>query len=104
MVATVAAMIVSRVKLGSISPMLWITGALVIAFGGLTIWFHDPRFIQMKPTFVYLLFAAALGVGLVTGRPMLEQLMGAAYPGLTAARLAAADGELDACSSPGWRS
>ena len=83
-VATVAAMIVSRVKLGSISPMLWISGALVVVFGGLTIWFADQRFIQMKPTIVYATFAAVLGFGLLTGRPLLEGLLGSAYPGLTA--------------------
>lgn len=82
MVATVIAIVVSRVRLGRVSPMLWISGALVIVFGGLTIYFHDPRFIQMKPTFVYLIFAGVLGFGLATGRPLLEQLLGAAYPGL----------------------
>ena len=83
-VATVAAMIVSRVKLGSISPMLWISGGLVVVFGGLTLWFHDPRFIQMKPTIVYATFACVLAFGLFTGRPLLEGLLGSAYPGLTA--------------------
>lgn len=81
--ATIAAMIVSRVKLGRVSPMLWISGVLVVVFGGLTIYFHDPRFIQMKPTFVYAIFAAVLGFGLATGRPLLAQLLGAVYPGLT---------------------
>ena len=83
MLATVVALIVSRLKLGSISPMLWISGALVLVFGGLTIYFHDPKFIQMKPTFVYTVFAAILGFGLMTGRPLLEQLLGTAYPGLS---------------------
>lgn len=83
MLATLAAMVVSRVRLGSISPMLWISGALVVVFGGLTIWFHDPSFIQMKPTFVYVTFAGVLAFGLATGRPLLEQLLGTAYPGLT---------------------
>ena len=82
-VATVVAIAWSRVKLGAVSPMLWISGALVLVFGGLTVWFHDPRFIQMKPTFVYAIFAAVLGFGLATGRPLLEQLLGTAYPGLT---------------------
>lgn len=81
--ATVLAMIVSRTRLGAISPMLWITGVLVVVFGGLTLWFHDQRFIQMKPTFVYGIMAAILGFGLLTGRPLLEQLLGTAYPGLT---------------------
>jgi intracellular septation protein len=84
-VATAIAMIVSQVKLGRISPMLWISGALVVVFGGLTIYFHDPRFIQMKPTFVYTIFAGVLGVGMLTGRPLLQGLLGSAYPGLTAA-------------------
>ena len=83
-VATIAAIVVSRVKLGRVSPMLWISGALVVVFGGLTIYFHDPRFIQMKPTIVYATFAAVLLFGVLTGRPLLEGLLGTAYPGLTA--------------------
>ena len=83
--ATVVAMAVSKAKLGTISPMLWISGALVVVFGGLTIYFADPRFIKMKPTFVYAIFAGVLGFGIATGRPLLQGLLGAAYPGLTAA-------------------
>ena len=83
--ATIVAMVVSRTKLGQISPMLWISGGFVIVFGGLTLWFHDPRFIQMKPTIVYATFACVLLFGLITGRPLLEGLLGSAYPGLTAA-------------------
>lgn len=84
MVATVIAMVVSRLRLGTISPMLWISGGLVVIFGGLTIYFNDPSFIKMKPTFVYLLFSTILGFGLLTGRPLLEQVLGTAYPGLSA--------------------
>ena len=84
MLATVVAMIVSRVKLGRISPMLWVSGALVVLFGGLTIYFHDPRFIQTKPTILYTCFAAVLGFGLATGRPLLQAVLGSAYPGLSA--------------------
>jgi intracellular septation protein len=84
MVATVIAMVISQIKLKSISPMLWISGALVVVFGGLTVYFHDPSFIKMKPTFVYLLFSGTLAFGLLTGRPLLEQLLGTAYPGLDA--------------------
>ncbi len=83
-IATVAAMIVSRTRLGHISPMLWISGGFVVVFGGLTVYFHDPKFIQMKPSFVYGMFAAVLGFGLLTGRPLLQGLLGTAYPGLTA--------------------
>jgi intracellular septation protein len=85
MVATAAAMIVSRVKAGRISPMLWISGALVLFFGGLTLWFRDDTFIKMKPTIVYLMFAVILAFGLATGRPLLRSLLESAYPGLNEA-------------------
>jgi intracellular septation protein len=81
--ATIAAMLISVARLGSISPMLWISGILVVVFGGLTIWFADPAFIQMKPTFVYGAFALVLIFGIITGRPLLQGLMGTAYPGLS---------------------
>jgi intracellular septation protein len=83
-IATAVAMIASRVKLGSISPMLWISGGLVLVFGGLTLWYHDPTFIQRKPTIVYAIMASVLLFGLVTGRPLLESVLGGAYPGLDA--------------------
>ncbi|HVI97841.1 MAG TPA: inner membrane-spanning protein YciB [Sphingomonas sp.] len=82
--ATIAALIVSKIKLGRISPMLWIAGVLVVFFGGLTIYFHDPKFIQMKPTILYAMFAGILAFGLATGKPLLEALLGSAYPGLSA--------------------
>jgi len=84
MAATLIALIISKIKLGRISPMLWITAALVLGFGGLTIYFHDLKYIQMKPTFVYAIFALVLGFGLMTGRPLLQQLLGTAYAGLDA--------------------
>lgn len=83
MAATVVAMIVSKVKLGRISPMLWLSGALVVVFGGLTLYFHDERFIKMKPTIVYAMFSALLFFGLATGRPLIQMVLGNVYPGLT---------------------
>lgn len=82
-VAIGAAMVVSLAKAGRMSPMLWLTGVLVLVFGGLTLYFHDARFIQMKPTIIYGLLAALLAFGLLTGRPLLQQLLESAYPGLT---------------------
>ena len=82
-IASIIAVFVSRLKLGRVSPMLWIAGVLVVLFGGLTIYFADPRFIQMKPSFVYAIFAGILGVGLATGRPLLQGLLESSYPGLS---------------------
>lgn len=82
MVATGIAMLVSRIKAGRISPMLWITGVLVLFFGGLTLWFRDDTFIKMKPTIVYTMFAVILAYGLIAGKPLLRMLLESAYPGL----------------------
>jgi intracellular septation protein len=83
MVACAVAMILSRWKAGRISPMLWLTGTLVLIFGGLTLWFHNPNFIKAKPTIIYAMLAATLTFGLITGRPLLQTMLEAAYPGLT---------------------
>lgn len=83
--ASGVAIVVARAKLDRVPPMLLISAGLVIVFGGLTMYFRDPRFIQMKPTIVYVLMSATLAFGLATGRPLLEQLLGTVYPGLSPA-------------------
>ncbi|MBP2276473.1 MULTISPECIES: inner membrane-spanning protein YciB [Sphingomonas] len=83
MIASIAAMIYSLVRAGRISPMLWLTGTLVLVFGGLTLYFHNKDFIQIKPTVIYAMLSAILVFGLVTGRPLLSLFLEAAYPGLT---------------------
>ena len=84
MVAMVAAMLLSWWKAKHISPMLWITAALVLPFGALTIYYHDQTFIQIKPTIVYTMFAVILGYGLIAKKPLLQLLLEQAYPGLSA--------------------
>ena len=83
MVAIVIAMAVSKWKLGKISPMLWMSSILVLGFGALTIWFHDERFIVMKPTIIYAAFAVLLLGGYWFKRPMLKYLLQSALEGLT---------------------
>lgn len=82
MAAITLALVISKVKLGRVSPMLWLSAVLVIFFGGLTIYFHDERFIQIKPTIIYGFFAVLLLGGLMRGRPLLKYLLQAAYDGL----------------------
>jgi intracellular septation protein len=78
MAATVAALAASRLLLGRFSVPPLVTAALVVVFGGLTIWLKDPRFVMMKPTIINLIFAGVLAFGLVTGRPLLKLVMGEA--------------------------
>jgi intracellular septation protein len=83
MIAIVIAVIVSKVKLGRVSPMLWLSALLILFFGGLTIYFRDQSFIQVKPTIIYAFFALMLFAGLARGKPLLKYLLQAAYDGLT---------------------
>jgi intracellular septation protein len=82
MVAIIIALIVSKVKLGKISPMMWVSAILVTGFGALTLWFRDPSFIQLKPTLIYLLFAAILFGGLLRGKALLKYLLEYAFDGV----------------------
>ncbi|MBV9527624.1 septation protein A [Sphingomonas sp.] len=82
MVAMVAAMLFSAIRYRRISPLLWFSGIMVVILGGLTIWLHDERFIKMKPTIYYVFVAALLAFGLFTDRPILQRVLGSAYPGL----------------------
>lgn len=82
MIATVVALIVSRWRLGHISPMLWLSTVLILGFGTLTVLLGDPFWVQVKPTAVYLLFAAVLFGGLLRGKPMLRYLLQSAFDGL----------------------
>ncbi|MEQ1509203.1 MAG: septation protein IspZ [Sphingopyxis sp.] len=83
MVAIIIAMALSQWKLKKISPMLWMSAILVIGFGALTLYFHDARFIQIKPTVIYVGFAAMLLGGWWRGKPLLKYLLQAAYDGLS---------------------
>lgn len=83
MVATVVALIVSKLRLGKISPMLWLSTVLILGFGTLTVLLGDPFWIQVKPTAIYLLFAGVLFAGLAKGKPMLRYLLEAAFDGLS---------------------
>ncbi len=81
-VAAVAALLFSRFKFGRVSPMLWLSTALIVGFGGLTIFFGDPFWVQVKPTVIYLLFAVSLLIGYARGTALLQVLLGAAFEGV----------------------
>lgn len=81
-VAAIAALVFSKWKLGKVSPMLMLSTALIVGFGALTIWLRDERFIQLKPTIIYVLFAVALIVGWLRGKALLQILLEAAFEGL----------------------
>jgi intracellular septation protein len=63
-----------------LAPMALVTFVLALFFGGLTLLFHDDRFIKMKPTVLYVGFGAFLLSGLARGKNPLRTLMGDAFP------------------------
>jgi len=83
MLAAVTALIISKWRLGKVSPMLWFSTALIVGFGSLTIFFGDPTFVQLKPTIIYAVFGVALLGGVFAGKALLKILLEAAFEGLS---------------------
>jgi len=82
-VAALGALAISKWRLGKVSPMLWLSTALIVGFGALTIFFGDPTFVQLKPTIIYLAFGVVLLAGYSKGKGLLKVLLEAAFEGLS---------------------
>ena len=79
MVAMALQIAIQWFRQGSVNKMLLTSGALVGVFGGITLLFRDPIFIQWKPTIVNWLFAAAfLGSRFIGDKTLTERMMGQA--------------------------
>ncbi|MGE0072806.1 MAG: septation protein A [Thiomonas sp.] len=64
-------------KYRKVEPMLWLSLAVVVVFGGATLLFHNDTFIKWKPTVLYWLFAAILaGAQVLQGKNLMRTLMG----------------------------
>lgn len=60
-----------------VDNMLWVSLAIIVVFGGATIWFHDEQFIKLKPTVLYWCFAVALlGAQGVFRKNLIRAMMG----------------------------
>ncbi|HXV74376.1 MAG TPA: septation protein IspZ [Sphingomonadales bacterium] len=65
---------------GAVSPILWVSGALVLVFGGLTLYLADERFIKLKPTILFSAFGLTLVGGWLKGKPLVKYLLDPAFP------------------------
>jgi intracellular septation protein len=79
MVATILALVVSRMKFGRIPIMPLVSGFFILVFGGLTLYFAEEYFIKIKPTIVNLLFSVILFGGLLAGHSLLRHLFGEVF-------------------------
>jgi intracellular septation protein len=60
-----------------VDTMLWVSLALIVVMGGLTLWLQDPAFIMWKPTLLYWTFATTLaGSAWLLRRNLIQTLMG----------------------------
>jgi intracellular septation protein len=84
LLATAVAIVASLIQVGGllargrkVDTMLWIGLAVIVVFGGATIWFHDETFIKWKPSILYWLFGSALLAGhLIWGKNLVRSLLG----------------------------
>jgi intracellular septation protein len=79
MVATLIALVVSLILTRRLPIMPFVTGIVVVIFGGLTLWLKDETFIKMKPTIVNALFGGSLLGGLLFGRSLLGYVFDAVF-------------------------
>jgi intracellular septation protein len=74
--ATVAQVGWLLVRRKRVEPMLWASLAIIVVFGGLTLYLRDKTFILWKPTVLYWLFGAVLAGGALLGRNLVRALLG----------------------------
>lgn len=82
-IATIAAMVSSIIQISwliftkkKIEAMQWVSLALIVIFGGLTIALQDENFIKIKPTILYWLFALVLlGSSLIFKKNLIKKAM-----------------------------
>jgi len=79
-VATVLQVLVELIRRKPIGITLWMTLAVIVIFGGLTIYFNNDNFIKLKPTVLYWCFATALLVSrYVLKKNAMRALMGSQF-------------------------
>lgn len=74
-VATLAQIGWVRWRHGRVDKMLVASGVLIVVFGGMTLFLHDPTFIKWKPTVLYWLFAVVLAGGALFGRNPIRAML-----------------------------
>ena len=75
-IATFAQIAIVWVKHRRVDTMLWVSLAIIVVFGGLTLFFHNPTFIKWKPTALYWLFGIVLlGSDLVLKRNLIRKAL-----------------------------
>ena len=83
LLATAVAIIATMAQIGylllrgrKVDGMLWVSLAIIVVFGGATIYFHNEAFIKWKPTVLYWVFAVVLvGAQVLMGKNLIRLMM-----------------------------
>ena len=73
--ATFAQVAWLKLRKRKIEPMLWASLAIIVVFGGATLFLQDETFIKWKPTVLYWLFAAVLGGAALLRRNLIRAML-----------------------------
>ncbi|MDB5760112.1 MAG: septation protein [Burkholderia sp.] len=75
-IATIAQIGYLLVRGKKVDAMLWVSLAIIVVFGGATIYFHNEAFIKWKPTVLYWVFAIVLvGAQLFMNKNLIRLMM-----------------------------
>jgi intracellular septation protein len=83
LLATAVAIVATIAQIGyllargrKVDGMLWVSLAIIVVFGGATIYFHNEAFIKWKPTVLYWVFATVLvGAQLLMNKNLIRLMM-----------------------------
>ncbi|PHR61237.1 MAG: intracellular septation protein A [Robiginitomaculum sp.] len=78
-VAVTISVIYSKIKLGKVSAMLWVTAIIVIGSAAITIGFQNKTVFYMKPTAINILFGLTILGSLIIKKNVFKAMMGEAY-------------------------
>jgi len=79
MVAILVALAVGWSVERKLSPMPLFTAAMVLVFGGLTLWLKNETFLKVKVTVIYGIFGVLLLGGLASGRLFIKYVFASAF-------------------------
>ncbi|MFS0754214.1 septation protein A [Noviherbaspirillum sp. 1P10PC] len=75
-IATIAQIAYLLIRGRKVDGMLWVSLAIIVVFGGATIYFHNEAFIKWKPTVLYWVFAVVLiGAQVTMGKNLIRLMM-----------------------------
>ena len=76
-VATLAQVLLLKLRGRKVDTMLWVSLVLVVVLGGLTVYFHSDTFIKWKPSVLYWVMGLSFWLSpLLFGKNLLRVLLG----------------------------